>query len=332
MNILYVVPALGPCGGVRIIVEHCNRLARKNPDWNVRIAAFKPDKPDWINVEVPIVNFNHHRAWAPYDVVVATGYQTVKRAAQIMAEHKVYFVQMMEHLFFKNLDERRFNDAFESYALAAELGFSFITIAPWLAKYLKRLGASGVVVPNGVNMDDFYPRKEPNKRAIVIEGDGRNHAKDTEGITLKVAKELRSKYGVEIWGYAALHKSWHNQYDTFIHKPTTSQMRKLYSNALFMLKASRYEGRACAPVEAMCCGTPSVRGIIHGDPDLIHEYNCLRTGYDYQELHDAAFRLMDDIDGDGELYQQLCAGVATYVGKLRWDPIITRLQNYYEQL
>ena len=332
MNLLYVVPALGPCGGIRIVVEHCNRLKERHPDWRILIAAFKPDKPNWINVDVPIINFNHHPAYAPYDAVVATGYQTVKRVNIIRkAKRKVYFVQMMEHLFFKGLDQRRHNDARESYRLAKKWGFEFITIAPWLKDRLTEFGADSIIVPNGVNMSEFHPRRDPKEHAIVIEGDGRNYAKDTEQITLKVALELREAYGYKIWGYAALHKPWHDRYDTFIHKPTTAQMRKLYSNAKFMLKASRYEGRACAPVEAMCCGTPSVRGIIEGDPDIIDGYNALRVGYDYQELHDAAFKLASNLATGGTLYEKLQKGCKEYAQtKLRWEPMITKLARYYE--
>ena len=46
----------------------------------------------------------------------------------------------------------------------------------------------------------------------------------------------------------------------FVQMMEHNQMRQLYSRALFLLKASRYEGRACAPVEAMSCGTTCARG------------------------------------------------------------------------
>ena len=46
-----------------------------------------------------------------------------------------------------------------------------------------------------------------------------------------------------------------------------------------MLKCTKYDARSCAPVEAMKCGTPTVRAIDKGDDDLINLQNCLKSKY-----------------------------------------------------
>ena len=55
-RIAYCTPGLGPCGGVRIIVEHPNRLAARGHT----VGLFVPPgvssaAPPWINVNAPIV-------------------------------------------------------------------------------------------------------------------------------------------------------------------------------------------------------------------------------------------------------------------------------------
>lgn len=319
MKILYYLPGLGPCGGVRIVVEHCNRLAERGHD--VAIITMSRGWPEWIGIKVPILNPNQRTRC---DVVVATGYQTVKAALWVPADRRVLFNQMMEHHFFPE-GSRGWNAAIESFRLAKDEEFKVITIANWLnQEMLKRFGLRSTILPNGVNMDDFYPDPGRRKWAILVEGDGRNAAKDTEGISWKVALNLRLKHGLKLWGYSAEAGPHMRGFDRFEVRPSTATMRMLYSKAQFLLKASKYEGRACAPVEAMACGTASVRAIIEGDDDLVNNVNCLRTGYDYDELYQAAGTVMQR----PFLLDNLHSGAFDYAQKhLRWDSIITRLEQ-----
>lgn len=319
MKIFYYLPGLGPCGGVRIVVEHCNRLAERGHD--VSIITMSRGWPDWIDIKVPILNPNQR---TKCDVVVATGHQTVRAAMWVPADRYYYFVQMMEHRFYPE-NSCGWNKAIESYKLAMAEEFKVITIANWLSREMTaRFGIDSTILPNGVNMDDFYPEPGQRAEAILVEGDGRNPAKDTEGISWKVALELRKEYGLQLWGYAAATNPYMAQFDRFEMNPSTATMRKLYSKAQFLLKASKYEGRACAPVEAMACGTASARAITKGDDDLINRVNCLRVDYEYGALLHAARSMVKGT----HLRQMLHNGAFAYANvHLHWGPIITQLEQ-----
>ena len=324
-RIAYCTPGLGPCGGIRVLVEHCNRLAARGHD--VALVAPRPESPHWIKVDVPIIPIQALQGAKPLDAVVATGFQTVEWSLQIPAQRRYYFVQMMEHEFFSPRGQA-WMQARDSYQLAASLGFRVITIADWLQRALYdewRIDAD--IVPNGVNQEQFYPDRPTGRAdAILVEGDDRNPAKDVDHVSWQVALELRRLYGVELWGYSAINHPFVSEMDRHVLVPTTEQMRQMYSCCLFLLKASKYEGRACAPVEAMSCGTTCVRGIVNGDDDLLDGVNCLRTEYSYDAVLAAAKRLVE-----GQLLQQnLERGCRQYAKQhLQWDDKIDALEVVY---
>jgi glycosyltransferase involved in cell wall biosynthesis len=189
----------------------------------------------------------------------------------------------------------------------------------------KEWGLDSVVVPNGVNKKYFYPDGK-KKHAIMIEGDDRNAAKDVKGMSWEIGYRLRDEYGVKLMGYSAIHNPHMDEFDEYVVGPTTKQMRRMYSQALFLLKASKYDGLAGAPVEAMCCCTPTVRAVVEGDDDLSDGKNCLLVPYDYDALYEAACRMMDD----EHLRQKLTDGAVKYANEhLNWDDKIARLEKLY---
>ncbi len=323
-RIVYATPGvLGPNGGMRVIFEHVTHLMQNGH--NVSLLAPSAQRPAWylLSAKIPIYDYRSlpDKVLNP-DVLVATGFQTVDYVAKLSAKRKFYFIQMMEHLFFPE-GSNGYTSAIRSYDVARLNNFKIITIAEWLANELyNRWGFQSEIIPNGVNTKHFY--KQGKKQGyILIEGDNRNRAKDIEGISWKVGVYLREKYGVKIWGYAALRHNYVDRLDKFVLTPSVTTIRKLYSGAKFLLKASRYEGRSCAPVEAMACGTTCVRGIIEGDNDLIDNATCLRRPYDLKLVREAADLMMTD----NVLYERLTENASIYVDKfLDWNDIVNSIE------
>jgi glycosyltransferase involved in cell wall biosynthesis len=330
LRICYLTPGVGPCGGIRVIFEHVNRLVERGH--NVVVAAPGVQKPRWMDLNAPIAPFALFHNVKPFDAVVATGYQTVDLALKMPVKLRrqkpcrYYFVQMMEHEFF-DPRTKNYAAAQASYALAKDWGFQVVTIARWLKDTMEALWElPSIVIGNGVNREDFYPDGD-KQHAILVEGDARNRAKDIEEIGWRVAMQLREEFGVKLWGFAAAPNPYISEFDHFQMRPTTAQMRQMYSRALFLLKASRYEGRACAPVEAMACGTTSTVAIVKGSDDLIGGRNCLRVGYDYRKLLAAGRKLLTK---NNALVHKLTIAALAYADEhLAWDPIIDRLEAIY---
>jgi hypothetical protein len=303
MELCVVVPGLGACGGLRVAFEIANRLQVRGHE--VTITAPQSTDVDWFDL-VPKIREWKSAAKRTYSHILFTSPSTLNTGVNWKG-NKTYFVQMMEHMFFPR-DGQIWTSMYNSYELAKDM--KCITIARWLKKSLKdNWGINAFMVPVCVNRDHFYPSGKPKQNAIVMEGDARNPAKDTEGITWRVGLELKKKYGVKLWSFSANSHPYTNKMDWHVNQPSLQGMRRMYSESLFLLKASHFEGRACAPLEAMCCGTPTVRGIVHGDEDLVHEKNCLRVGYDYNALLEQAIRMMEDV----ELRNKITANAVKYI-------------------
>lgn len=335
MRIVYLLPGLGPCGGVRVACEHLGRLAERGHTVGLAAPKYMIDRFHRGNNDLGWIRLHRKVILAPvgsvsdaksFDAVVATAFNTVHLASQIPGRAHYYFVQMMEYKF-SEPGTHNWKVARESYPFARDQRFQVITIARWLQETMRsEWDLDSVVVPNGVNKADFFPEGS-NEHAIVIEGDARNPAKDVDRISWRVGEALREEFGVKLWGYAAYRHNQAGVFDEFYQQPSTAQMRGIYSKAKFILKASKYEGRACAPVEAMCCGTPSVRAIVSGDDDLVDGENCLRTGYDYDDLLEAGRRALSD----KALLDDLTAGAEKYAKEhLNWEDKVDRLEDIYE--
>jgi glycosyltransferase involved in cell wall biosynthesis len=324
MRIVIVAPGLGPCGGARVIVELATRLKNRGH----MVAVTGPGiQPGWIHYDFPIVPVHTLvNPTQPYDVVMATGYQTVVPAMSLPAARKFYYVQMLEHLFYAE-GSPGWREAQNTYPVAQGAGFNFITIATWQQEALQReWSIEAEMIPVAVNREHFYP-DGPKQSYILIEGDNRNAAKDVQRLAWQVGEVLRHVYGVGLHGYAAYQHSHAHIFDRFVIKPNEAQMRQLYSGALFLLKASKYEGRAGAVSEAMVCGTTCARAIVEGDEDVIDGYTGLRVGYEYGPLLNAAMRLMEDV----RLRRQLEQNCLDYTrSHLLWEPVIDLLEAAFQ--
>jgi len=110
--------------------------------------------------------------------------------------------------------------------------------------------------------------------------------------------------------------------------PTADKIVELNQRAHIMLKASMYDARSCAPVEAMACGAVPIRAIFHGDDDLIHGHNAMVSAYgDEQAFYNNAKRAIEDI----QLWINLRISGAEYRKQyLEWEKVIYDLIFIFE--
>jgi glycosyltransferase involved in cell wall biosynthesis len=95
-----------------------------------------------------------------------------------------------------------------------------------------------------------------------------------------------------------------------------------------MLKASKYDARSCAPVEAMKCGTVTVRSIQRGDDDLIDGYNSWVCGYDFNELLDECRSVIYAFQNQTPIWDVVNFGATEYAAKeLSWEIRIDEIEK-----
>lgn len=199
--------------------------------------------------------------------------------------------------------------------------------ARWNIELFESIGRQHptIWIGNGVNLDHFHLSNHPKDfKTVLIEGwEARNPAKDIDYIAPRVAKKLKEEgYSIIAYGAKPL-TTFADVPDEYYRVPELEKLNELYERATILIKASKYDARALAPMEAMTKGTPTARAIILGDDDLIDNENCLKVRYDENQLYNAAKKLLTD----KKLHKMLSENCFQYVqenGWDRWMPIIIK--------
>lgn len=294
-------------GGIRVINEWANRLG----DFGHRVVLYNQAgavRCDWMNINCKIVN--SLELLGKSDLLIITS----PHGSFLLDKDvkKVVFLQMMEHLF--NITNRKlFQQTVSLYKAKCPL----ISISQWNMRQLvtnfKRTGITKYV-GNGVNLDDFPISDKPKDgKVILLESpEPTNFCKDVDKIAVKVATRLKAE-GYIIKGFG-IKKTQDNIYSEYIVNPDLGTMNRLYEEATIMIKATRYDARSTAPLEAMTKGTVTVRGIIEGDDDL-NASNSFKTAYNADKVYECAKYALENKE---ERENRAKAGLE-YVQTYTWD-------------
>jgi len=303
-------------GGIRVINEWANRLGAFHQViiYNQQGKLFC----DWMNVNCKIVNTP--AMMMKSDCLIVTSPHGLYLLDKDKPAKKFVFLQMLEHLF-NPMNNRMFNDCMALYKTKHPL----ISISQWNIRLLQhKFGRTGITkyVGNGVNLDDFPISNKPKDgKVILLESpEPTNMSKDVDKIAVKVAARLKEQ-GYIIKGYG-LKPAKDNIYSEYIVKPNLHDMNRLYEEATIMIKATRYDARSTAPMEAMTKGTVTVRGIIEGDDDL-NEQNSYKTDYSYDKVLDSALFALNN-KSDLEDKARNCRH---YVQTYTWDYWINQINT-----
>lgn len=312
-KIFIFIPSFGRHGGIRVIVEWANRLARKHEVFLHPLNTACPH--DWIRFTQGVHVVSDTSMCPSCDLMIITSPHSIDFANQFVSVKKVVFLQMMEHHF------RPQDRAWHARCMRTYLSdLPIISISRWNIQEMHQMGRTGPthLVGNGVNLEDFpISHGEKDGRSVLIEGlVASNPTKDTMKLGAKVAALLR-KDGYRILAYSPHSIGEHvDIVDKFVRNPSLADLNSLYEEATILIKATKFDARSCSPMEAMTKGTVTARAIIQGDDDLVHGQNCLRSGYDAAALYRNAKLLLTD----RALRDMLAANCRAYVSEeFTWD-------------
>jgi hypothetical protein len=304
-------------GGIRVINEWANRLTSLGH----RVTLYNqagPVRCDWMQIKCKIVNTTS--LLNSQDLLIITSPHGASLLNKSYPKKKVIFLQMLEHLFNES-NKAFFNQCITLYTSP----YPLISISQWNIRILqntyKRTGPT-YYFGNGVNLDDFPISNEPKKDKIILleSPEPTNYAKDTDKIAVQVAKNLIEK-GWTIKGFG-LQQAKDNIYSEYVVKPDLATMNRLYQEATLMIKATKYDARSTAPLEAGTKGTVTIRGIIEGDDDL-NETNSFKTGYSYDKLFDSTMFALHHPDQ----LQERADNIRKYVQTYTWDYWINKIND-----
>lgn len=296
-------------GGIRVINEWANRLQ----SFGHKVILYNqagPVRCDWMTITCKIVNTTS--LLDKSDLLIVTSPHGAFLLAKDHPRKKVVFLQMLEHLF--NITNKTFfNNCLALYTTK----YPLISISQWNIRLLQnKYQRKGPIyyVGNGVNLQDFpiNDKSKENKVILLESPEPTNMAKDTEKLAVQVAKNLIEK-GWTVKGYGLKHPK-DKIYTEFIVNPDLAQINRLYEEATLMIKATKYDARSTAPMEAMTKGTVTIRGIIEGDDDL-NDQNSYKTGYSVDKIYDAA---LFAINHPKDLEQKR-QNALKYVQEHNWD-------------
>ena len=326
MKIYITSPSLNPHGGVRVIVEWANHLARRGHHVDLHVFQYYHGAR-WIEIDEK-VNQIQGTLWqvSDHDIVIATTPQLALQLKDLQVQgDKYFFLQMAEELF-QPSNKGYVKMVQDSY----HVPFPIIGISKWVERHIRRLGRKGVMhyIGNGVSKH-FQPGDKDKELTILVEGwEGYNYAKDTEAIGPQLAKYLKERYRANIIAYSQhACKTMSSVPDEFYQQPSPSRLVRLYQRPLFMIKATKYDARSCAPMEAMACGTMTVRGIDNGDDDLIDGFNCFKTSYNFEYMKN----ICDTILGNTECIDAITENGLNYRKQfLDWDYWMSQVEMIFE--
>lgn len=322
MKILITIPAFNPPhGGLRVIVEWANRLSH----WHeVTLYSLKVGLPNWIKINPKVKIVFNANDMAKSDCLIITSPHSIHLQNHPHCPKKVFiFMQMVEHLF-RPTDIEWNKRCKEFYTSPHPL----IAISKWNIDIIQKdFGRTGPVhyVGNGVNLNDFPINPVPKEgKTILVEGwEGYNPAKDIENIGPRVAARLKAEgYTILAYGQTPI-KTMPEACDKYFLLPDLKTINYLYEKATILIKASRYDARACAPVECMTKGTVTARAIIAGDDDLRHGWNSLVCKYDQQALYFNCKELLTN----NSHRNYLAANCLTHVQSYSWDYWMEKINN-----
>jgi hypothetical protein len=318
MNIVMTVPAMAvPHGGIRVILEWANWLSQAH---EVTLFCRKGiSAPTWMAVSPRVKIISNERSIKKESTLVICSPHDIELAEnENMPERKFIFLQMLEHLFHPTTKEW-VSKCIKTYACTAPL----ISISQWNIDFIKKHYSKGdrkiYYIGNGVNSAIFPIEKNCKKdgKCVLVEGweTKNNPTKDVDAIGPQIAQRLRDEgYRILAYSQYPIQRNALTPHEYYF-RPSTTMLNSLYRRATVLIKASRYDARACSPIEAMTKECVTVRGIIRGDDDLIHDENCFRHEYDDVDiLFSSAMKLLTD----STVRDRLKENCIEYVRKHSW--------------
>lgn len=270
VKICYLIPGCGVSGGIAVVCQHANRLARRGYNVLLVVDGYVDDMSWFPDQRVEVVSIDNYPD--NVDVLVATAWSTSFKVAELSARRKFYFVQS---------DETRFHPSGSIWqhftALSYCFDFEYLTEARWIQSWLRDdFGHEVHLVPNGLDCAVFYPCQPlapKGKRLRVL----------LEGAIALPYKGMADAFAaiapldVEVWCVSSLgdpDPDW--KCHRFFKQIPMDRMNTIYSSCDILLKLSRVEGFFGPPLEMMACGGVAVVAKVTGyDEYIVDGFNAL---------------------------------------------------------
>ena len=332
LNITYVMTWTGVCGGTKIILEHANRLTKMG---NKITLITHDNKPIWFNldpnvefIQVPWENVLCEKIPKETDVIVATYWREIYECVEQKIAPVIYFEQGDFHLFDTNkLDERTFNYINKQLKTIEDI----YTVSSFAKKKLKDISnVDAKVIPNAVNDKVFFyeEHKENKKPIITIIGSEEIEFKRIQNI-IDAVKIIQKKYNVELQWVTPTKPIKNKDIECLVNPPQIEIGNLLRKTDIYVC-ASIYESFCLPVLEAMTCGAAVVTTDNGGNRDFVRD-NINALVVEKDNIKDLVEKI-EKILNDRELKNSLIKNGVEVSKQYSWDNVMSRIQNYYQEI
>ncbi len=236
----------------------------------------------------------------------------------IPRKNKYYFIQDFENW---NLSDE---DVYRSYRFPMKK----ITIAPWLKEKIQSVGETAEMIPNGFDFNYFHlfcpiEQRIPTEVAMLYHLDERKRCQDAIS-ALKIVKQTIPELHVTLFGTPPIPENL-PEWCTYCYRPNQEEHNAIYNNAAIFVAASRAEGMALPPGEAMSCGCALCCTDIGGFQmyAIAEETALLSPVYDTEKLAENIARLIQDSD----LRIRIARAGYKLIHQYTWENAFTRFKK-----
>jgi glycosyltransferase involved in cell wall biosynthesis len=298
MKIVYVVESLELAGGVKVIVEHAEELARRGHDVSI---VTKYLQPGWIEVRVPVTIVDRFDASTlpRADVQVATWFPTVVPMVRAGMGRRLFHLSQGYEALYPRM-ENRLDEIEEAYRQEVP---KLLTSSHLIALFEGRFPGPFHVIPPAIRADDYTPlagKSAPGAPPVI--GVVGPFEAANKGIRVALAAVLRLRAAgrnVRVHRASQLPLGAEEtalcQPDLYVQGASVSGMADFYRGTDLMIHPSfEAEGFPVPPFEAMASGVPIVLTDIPSFDPLPSDLVSRVPRGDDAAMARAAAELLDD--------------------------------------
>lgn len=339
-----------PVGGYKMIYEYANRLSDKGYDISIAyindtalrrfhmpgtvrkmaLDIFTKIEPGWFHInkrvkKLSILNGTIHKCHDKYDVVIATGVDTVKTTMELFKDtHKAYFIQDYETWVYP---EAVIQESFNS-------GMDNIVISGWLKKLVDKYGSKpALLIQNPIDTKIYRVLRPIEKRERYTIG-VLYHRGIHKGFEYSYAaiNKLKDKYPqmkVKMFGTAQPDfelPDWIGYTLNATYKETVD----IYNSVSVFICSTLREGYGLTGLEAMACGAVLISTDYDGVREYaVNEHNALLSK---PEDVESMVKNVERVWNNEEMLSTLSQNGVKRAEAMGWEPAVEQFQSYLDSI
>lgn len=267
MRITYVTEDTELWGGIAVVFQHLELLARAGHDVFLTTLA---SRPDWYPLKVPVHTIrNIEPSLIPdADIIVIASWKIVRTIIESRKGIPVYFCQgyegsLKEWAAFKSRIEEAYSQ-----------GLPVLTVSQHLSNFIReRFNAETYYVGQAINKNIFYPGRNPLKRLFThlsrpsnllvvgpFEGSYKNIPIILRGVILANAGLKKPLNLIRVSQFPLSHEEEHMiKPAEYYYRVPYHRMGRIYRSSDMLVSLSTdAEGFGLPVLEAMACGIPTI--------------------------------------------------------------------------